>query len=85
MIPMNIAIQLNGDPPVWQSDGGKVIDAGLLQDVVILESGMQSGRPSVAFRIVLPNGEIVFLQQTARQMVMLARIIEAKFPDVMKD
>jgi hypothetical protein len=87
MIPMDVKICMKDDiNPVWTGIC-QLVDHGILKHVAILEGGMESGRPSVSFRIDLIDGSgtSILVQQTARQMVLLARIIEAKFPDVMED
>jgi hypothetical protein len=85
MIPMSVRFQRDGEPPVWPDHVGRVIDAGLLVDVAVLDRGMESGLPSVAFRLELPDGTPVIAQQTARQIVTLARMILARYPDLMDD
>lgn len=86
MLVLNVIIQRKDDPnPVWNIPSGKIVNAGELQHAAVLENGMSTGKPSVAFRIDMPNGDCIMVQQSARQMVMLARIIEGKFPDLMED
>jgi hypothetical protein len=84
MIPLNITFVGKDDPPPWKGD---FIDCGILEDVNILEGGMTSGLPSLAFRVKLPVGKGVNLyavmQQTSRQIVSLARIIMGRYPDLM--
>lgn len=86
MIPLNIAFIGKDDPPPWT---GNFIDCGVLEDVNVLEGGMTSGLPSLAFRIKLPVQEgmqlYAVVQQTGRQIVTLARMIMARYPDLMFD
>jgi hypothetical protein len=84
MIPMTVVVHLKGDPPLWGVPSVKnVIDAGILKDVAILDEGMESGLPSVMFQLKLPDGTTVIAQQTARQMVILGRMIMARYPTLM--
>lgn len=86
MTPLNISFVGKDDPPPWKGD---YIDCGVLEDVNILEGGMTSGLPSLAFRIKLPlpTGKPMFavVQQTARQIVSLARIIMGRYPELLYD
>lgn len=60
----------NGAPPI---------------QVAVLEGGMKSGRPSVAFRIDLPDGKVVIAETTARLFCAAARAIMAKYPNLFDD
>lgn len=53
--------------------------------VAALDGGMSSGRPSVAMRFDLPDGQTVVAETSARLFVSAGRAIDAKFPDLFKD
>lgn len=50
--------------------------------ICALDGGMSSGKPSVCFRLDLPNGRIVLAETSARLFVMAAAAIVGKWPDV---
>lgn len=50
--------------------------------LVALEGGMASGKPSVCFRLDLPDGRVVLAETSARLFVMAAAAIVGKWPDV---
>lgn len=54
-------------------------------EVAVLAAGMVSGKPSVALRFELPNGEIVVAETSAVLFVSAARAIAAKFPSLFED
>lgn len=54
-------------------------------DVAVLASGMTSGRPSVMFRLNLPDGSVVLAETSARLFCIAARAVMAKFPDLFED
>jgi hypothetical protein len=86
MIPMNVIFHNLGDPKLWPAPADtKFADAGVLVDVAVLDQGMESGLPSVMFQLKLPDGTVVIAQQTARQMMMLARLIEGRYPNLMAE
>ena len=83
---ISLSIDMNGDG-AWKDVKREdliVIENGKMQ-VAVLAGGMASGRPSVAFRLDLPDGRCVAAQTSARMIVTLARLIEGKYPDVMVD
>lgn len=63
--------------------------------VAVLDHGMQSGQPSVAFRIDLDEairvglneegGKVVIAETSARLFCSAAKIIMAKYPNLFKD
>jgi hypothetical protein len=84
VIPLTIV--LDGDnawPDLYKRDD--VIHATSSVQVAVLEKGMESGRPSIAFRIDLPNGSVLIAQTTARPFCMAARIVMAKYPELFDD
>lgn len=50
-------------------------------DVAVLDGGMESGLPSVAFRFDLPDGKIVFAQTSLRALKLVVDAIVAKYGD----
>lgn len=50
--------------------------------VIVLDKGMASGRPSVAFRIDLPDGTSVIAETSARLFCTAANAVTAKYPDL---
>lgn len=60
----------NGAPPI---------------EVAVLDGGLASGRPSVAIRIELPDGQTVVAETTARLFVTAGRAIAAKYPRLFED
>jgi hypothetical protein len=83
MIAMNI--NLNGDN-AWSDIRDKEIihlaNGSPPIGVAVLNSGLASGRPSVAIRIDLPDGRTVVAETTARLFCGAARAIMAKYPDL---
>jgi hypothetical protein len=53
--------------------------------VVVLDKGMSSGKPSVALRLDLPDGTTVCAETSARLFVTAARAIHARYPDLLED
>lgn len=83
MIVMNI--NFNGDN-AWPEIRDKTIihlgtGAPPIQ-VAVLDGGLRSGRPSVAIRIDLPDGQHVIAETTARLFCTAARAIMAKYPNL---
>lgn len=84
-----MTIMLPGSEPVWpELQPAEIIhianDAPPIQ-VAVLASGMQSGLPSVALRVDLPDGKIVIAETSARLFCMAARAILARFPNLFED
>jgi hypothetical protein len=67
----------------WPDIGAKR-QAGLLRiseapiGIALLTEGMQSGRPSVSFRIDLPDGQLVLVQTSFRALYVALQAMEAK-------
>lgn len=51
-------------------------------EVAVLEKGMASGKPSVAIRLDIEGGSII-AQTSAALFVQAARMIHAKYPDLL--
>lgn len=79
-------INLDGDNawPDLRAKAHKVVHLsdGATIKVCVLEGGMSSGKPSVCFRIDLPDGRVVLAETSARLFVMAAAAIVGKWPDV---
>lgn len=83
MIPMTIILDgdsawpdLQSKPFIHLGNGAPAIE------VAVLENGLASGRPSVALRLELPDGQTVVAETTARLFCTAARAIQAKYPDL---
>lgn len=71
---------LEGDNAWAEIKAKKVIDLSELPiEMAILPGGMQSGKPSVAFRIHLPNGEVLFTQTSWALLYAACKAIEARY------
>lgn len=82
---ISMTINLNGDG-AWPDLQGKTFvhlsgGAPPIQ-VAVLDRGMTSGRPSVALRFELPDGQTVVAETSARLFCSAARAIMAKHPDL---
>ena len=79
-------INLDGDNawPDLRSKQNKIIhiSEGETVKVCALDGGMSSGKPSVCFRIDLPDGRVVLAETSARLFVMAAAAIVGRWPDV---
>jgi hypothetical protein len=85
---ISMTIKLDGDN-AWPELQNKPYihfadDAPPIQ-VAVLDAGMTSGRPSVALRLDLPDGQTVIAETSARLFCTSARAIMAKYPDLFKD
>src|SRR5262249_39753680 len=79
-------IELEGDaawPDLQFKPQNKIIhfSEGETIKVAVLDGGMASGKPSVMFRIDLPNGRTVLAETSARLFVMAAAAIVGRWPD----
>jgi hypothetical protein len=50
--------------------------------LAVLDKGLESGRPSIALRLDLPDGKTVIAETTARLFCSAARAIMARYPDL---
>lgn len=82
MIAMKIILEGDGCWPDLADNPNLIEVKDGNMEVALLDKGMASGRPSVAFRIDLPDGKIVFAQTTARLFCMAAKAFMAKYPDL---
>jgi hypothetical protein len=86
MIGMNIKLdgdnawpELKDKPCIHLANGAPPIS------VAVLNGGLVSGRPSVAIRIDLPDGQTVVAETTARLFCTAAKAIMARYPDLFAD
>jgi hypothetical protein len=54
-------------------------------EVVCIDHGMGSGKPSVALRVDLPDGQIIISETSARLFCTAARAIMARYPNLFDD
>lgn len=81
MVPMSVKFVAERESGFWPDiPPKKMLDMGIMSKVAVLADGMQSGLPSVMFRIDMPDGTVIITQQTGAQIVLLGHLIEAKFP-----
>lgn len=81
--------------PIIFSDGKEPVYPELTEDqiihtkgkieVVCIDNGMGSARPSVALRIDLPDGPVVIAETSARLFCTAARAIMGKYPKLFDD
>lgn len=71
-------IHLSGDG-AWPDMASKEIIQVENLEVAALEGGMQSGQPSVAFRIDLPDGRVVFAETSMRLFLGAADAFRARY------
>ena len=50
--------------------------------ILCLAGGMQSGAPSIAIVLTLPDGRVTFCQTSARAFVAAARAITGRWPEL---
>lgn len=73
-----LQIDLDGDN-AWPDLQGKEYKSGMMTHIAALPSGMVSGKPSIAIRGKLDNGEEVILQTSWNLLYSAARAIEARY------
>lgn len=74
-------IIMNGDN-AWPDLREKTFLIGEPVAVAFLDSGMASGKPSVAFRIELEDGRTVVAQTSAQLFSAAARALNVKYPNL---
>lgn len=80
MPSMNIVLQ----EPAWpelKEPGAKVVHTNAPIGVTALTGGMQSGKPSVAFRIDLPDGTVVIAETSLAFFLTAADTLKARYGD----
>jgi hypothetical protein len=81
----HIIIEPNGDgawPDLKDRPFHHLAEGAAPIRVAFLDGGMRSGRPSVAIRLDLPDGQTVVAETSGRLFAAAARALKAKFPDV---
>lgn len=53
--------------------------------VAVIDGGTDSGRPSIALRIDLPDARTIVAETTARLFCTAARAVMARYPDLFRD
>jgi len=66
---------------IEKEKAGKLIEIPGSFEVAVLEGGMDSGAPSVAFRFDLPDGKVVFAQTSLKLFLSAADLFKVKFGD----
>lgn len=84
MPSIDINILRHGDPPCWPD----MVDTGVHQidpeqpwEMAIIEGGMSSGRPSVALRLRLADGQIVFAETSVANWINATAAMRGAFPE----
>jgi hypothetical protein len=84
----SLTLKLNGDgawPDLRVKPFVHLRDDGPAIEIAVLNSGMSSGRPSVAIRLDLPDGTTVLAQTSARLFCSAGRAIAARYPALFED
>lgn len=69
---------LHGDGAFNGRDPANIIHVQSAFDVVYLDGGMESGKPSVAFGLELPDGTFVVAETSLALFVAAARAMQAR-------
>ena len=88
MLDMRVVLVKDGTLPWSDLEDRKVVHLGNEargMEVAVLNNGMETGRPSVALRIDLPDGTVVIVETSARLFCTAAKIIMSKNPDLFVD
>lgn len=78
---LSLPVILDGDGAWTDVDPSTVLKSEKIE-IAVLENGMASGLPSVAFRIDLPDGQVVVAQTSAVLFLNAARVIAARYRDL---
>lgn len=76
-----LSLNLNGDNAWPDLKDRPVHNYNEPIEMVLLDGGMASGKPSVAIRLDIDGGSII-AQTSAALFVNAARLIEAKYPNL---
>jgi hypothetical protein len=78
-----IDIRLNGDGAMqdWVDEGREVVVADKTLRVMALAGGMTSGKPSVGFGMLLPDGRVVFAETSLALFLAAADAMKARYGD----
>lgn len=84
---LGLTINLKGDGAAADVPRDKLIHVAGRKpiQVIVLDGGMASGRPSVALRIDLPDGQVVIAETSARLFCSAGRAIAAAHPKLFDD
>ena len=74
-----LSIFLNAEGMMKGIDPAKVIEAKKDISVGVLDAGMQSGKPSVAFSFELPDGQVVFAETSYALFMACASAFAARY------
>jgi len=78
----DLQVHLEGDG-VWKDllskQEGQIIHVTSGMEVAALSGGMTSGRPSVAFRLDLPDGRVVVSEVSMRLFLIAADMFRARY------
>jgi hypothetical protein len=77
---IGMSVNLNGDGALAGFNLAEADD----MEVLVLDHGMSSGKPSVTLHITLDDRHII-AQTSARLFCTAARMIMAKYPDLFED
>jgi hypothetical protein len=78
MISMSIVLDGEG---AWKDLMGKKLVRGVVISVAALDKGMQSGKPSVAFRVDTEDGEVTFVETSLALFLTAAEAFKARYGD----
>ena len=82
-----IGLSVIFEEPAWPELADKAVvhipDADI--SVAVLDHGMSSGRPSVAIKVTLPDGQEVIAETTARLFCGAGRAIHSRYPNLFND
>lgn len=78
---LQMSINLIGDGAL---EGVKRIEEATEIEVLVLDHGMSSGKPSVSVHITIDDRHVL-AQTSARLFCTAAKMIEAKYPDLFED
>jgi len=79
-----ITVELEGDN-CWPDLAEKLDTPDLIRGtgiaIAVLSRGMESGRPSLTFRIDLPDGRVVLVETSLRLFMTAVKAIRARYGD----
>lgn len=79
MVDVNLI--LDGDGALDDVDPATMRE-GRFERIIALDSGMNTGLPSVTIVILMPDGTRVIAQTSGRIFCVAGRAIAARFPDI---
>lgn len=78
MTPLQIILD---EQKARESLSGKDVQDGELNAVILMEKGMQSGKPSVYVRVNMPDGKVVLAQTSLALFLTAADGLKARAGD----